>query len=443
LWDLSIDIAAAALIDPLLSPDVLNYIDYDPRPEHSATFRSLVAQLGNLSCEEIYDRLAHQIIGKSNRGQSKPGPSNTRASSPGQTIPQQPGSQTDQDSSDAPSAAALAPGSTSEDAQAITNQPASDQSRANQSHVGHVSGKHGQADQSQASHGSPSVAAAGIPENGDPIAMYVRALSGKPSSRASSASSPNPEFEGDPQKSGHAHDIELGLDGNTACSELDRALVIQEITEALQSGGKLAGTEAGRWSELAKRARTREVPWERIFAERLSGLVPTDFQTFPFSKRHLWRGVYLPSVARKGVGRVLFAIDTSGSMPLLVLGQIADQIDQLRQATACSLTIVHFDSEIQRISNYDEFQDPIERGVLEMPGRGGTDLRAPFAYALDQMKRGETFAGVVVATDGCGPLPSDSLSVPVLWLVPDADVRGFNPPFGTVIACGQGGGGAR
>ena len=60
VWDLSIDIATASLLDPLLSPEALNYLDYDPRPSHSTGFRLLVQQLGNLSCEQIYDHLFQQ-----------------------------------------------------------------------------------------------------------------------------------------------------------------------------------------------------------------------------------------------------------------------------------------------------------------------------------------------------------------------------------------------
>ena len=342
-WDTAIDIATAAMIDPLLSPEALNYLEYDPRPAHSSGFTSMVEQLGHLSCEQIYDRL-HAARGGSSR------------------------------------------------------QPA---------------------------------------HRNDPVARMLDDLDRARMPNAGPSANPSPEFEGDPTTSGHSYDIEVSIDAQSACSDFDRALVIQEIAESLSEQGKLAGTEAGRWREVARRSRTRDVPWERVFAERLSGLVPTDFQTFPFSKRHLWRGVYLPSIARKGAGRILFAIDTSGSMTLEVLGQITDQIDQLRQATSCSLTIAHFDTQIQQTRHYDEFHDPIERGMLEMPGRGGTDLRAPFTYAQRQMQRGECFGGIVIATDGCGPLPNDPPAVPTIWLVPDADVRSFRPPFGAVIACGR------
>ena len=337
VWDLSIDIATASLLDPLLSPEALNYLDFDPRPSHSAGFRLLVQQLGDLSCEQIYDHLLQQ-------------------------------------------------------------QPA---------------------DQPPSNAGGP------------PRADHPEAGAGHSSA-----------FEGHPQATGHDYDYESAVGADVACSALDRALIMREIAGALAEIEKTAGTAAGRWTEVAQRARTRAVPWERLFAERLAGLIPTDYQTFPFSKRHLWRGVYLPSVARKGAGRILFAIDTSGSMSLSVLGQITDQIDQLRQATGCALDVVHFDTQIQRTACFDEHHDPIPRGALEMPGRGGTDLRAPFAYATERLKHGEIFAGIVVATDGCGPLPTEQPLVPTIWLVPDADARRFRPPFGTMIACGGGAHGA-
>ena len=326
VWDLSIDVATASLLDPLLSPEALNYLDYDPRPAHSAGFRLLVQQLGDLSCEQIYDHLFQQ-------------------------------------------------------------QPAS----------------------------QPA-----------------------PNAAETNRADPSTAFEGHGRSTGHDYDYESAIGADAACSTLDRALIMREIAGALAEGQKSAGNLPGKWAEVAQRARTRAVPWERLFAERLGGLIPTDYQTFPFSKRHLWRGVYLPSVARKGVGRILFAIDTSGSMSLPVLGQITDQIDQLRQATGCALDVVHFDTQIQRTACFDEHHDPIPRGALEMPGRGGTDLRAPFAYATERLKHGEIFAGIVVATDGCGPLPTEQPLVPTIWLVPDADARRFRPPFGTMIACGGG-----
>lgn len=336
LWNLVIDIATAALLDPMLDPAARDEPpDCDFRPEHTPEFSSLVNRFGDLSCEQIFEQLKGTVVARSLESRSM----------------------------------------------------------------------------------APS-----LPDG---------------------ESSGRPSFEGDPHASGHQYDRELGLGNDAELSSEDRALITQEIAEALQSDAKLAGKDRGRWKELARRSRTRDIPWERLFAERLEGLVPIDFQTFPFSKRHLWRGVYLPSIARQGIGRVLFSIDTSGSMSIQVLGQIADQIDQLRQATGCSLTLLHFDTGVQSVAQFDEFADPLKAGSLEMPGRGGTDLRAPFEYAQQQLEAGERIAAIIIATDGCGPLPEKAPPLPVIWLVPEADARNFEPPFGIVIrCCSAGSGGA-
>lgn len=344
-WGLAIDIATAAMLDPMLDPQARDEgPESDFRPDHSAQFRQLVTAFGDLSCEQIFDKLVR--------------PDSARdARSPNQQ-------------------------------------------------------------RGQMAWRSPR----------------------PPEPRNLASSQSDPSFEGDLSQSGHGYDLEVALSGDASLSSEDRALILQEVAQSVNSDPKLAGTVRGNWRQLATRLRTRSVPWERVFAERLEGLVPTDYQNYPFSKRHLWRGVYLPSIARKGIGRVLFAIDTSGSMSIRVLGEIADQIDQLRNATACSLTLVHFDTVVQRVSVFDEFDDPLndpgKSNALEMHGRGGTDLRVPFDFANGQLERGERLSAIIIATDGCGPLPTLPPSIPVIWLVPDADAVCFSPPFGAVIRCG-------
>ena len=335
-WNIAIDIATAALYDPILDPSMQNQSsEYDIRPPRSTKFDALVQSLGHLSCEQIYQRLIEEQL----------------------------------------------------------NKPAASTSYSE------------------------------VTENALPAAVNLQ-----------TKECPL-RFDGDPTGCGHRADLDAFISPQNQITGDDHALLLQEVSEALRSEGRLPGKVSGQWSELAKRNRTRRVPWERVFIERLDGLVPMDYQSYPFAKRHLWRGVFLPSCARTGVGRILFAIDTSGSMSLAILGQVVDQIGQLRQCTHCSITIAHFDTTVLRVQDYDTFDDPIDRGSLEMPGRGGTDLRAPFGLLDQRMYNGELFAGIVIATDGYGPLPSKSSQVPAIWLVPGAVANTFNPPFGSVIRC--------
>ena len=350
IWTLAMDIATAALLDPLLDPK-LQAASASPniQPRRSAEFDALVAALGMLSCEQIYDALASTARGAGGAGGT----------------------------------------------------------------------------------GSAGGAKRKPPSGGGALS---RPMILDDTAEGSGAMM----FEGRPGERSHAFEDHMPLPPDASCTGEELQLLLHEVTEAIRSDVGLGrGTLPGIWNEVARQSRTRPIPWQRIFAQHLEGMHPVDFQFFPFSKRHLWRGIYLPSIARKSSGRVLFAIDTSGSMSLGVLGQITDQLDQLRQATECSLTLVHFDHEVQRVSRFDEFTDPIDAGTLAMPGRGGTDIRAPFAFMDAERGGGERFAGIVVATDGEGPIPEAGPDLPTIWLVPGYRAASFTPHFGSVVAIQQ------
>jgi predicted metal-dependent peptidase len=270
-----------------------------------------------------------------------------------------------------------------------------------------------------------------------------------------------PPWMGDPETCGHLD----GADGWSPTDAIPRdalptddelAEITYEVGQSMRQHGVGAGREPGCIAEFARRRRTRSIPWTRLFAERLSSLIPSDYRSYPFAKRHLWRNVFLPSIGGTRVGRVLFAVDTSGSMDIGTLGEVVDQLDQLRQTTGCALTLVQFDTVVHKEVELGEDQLPglaslgfgrddsaapsEERAIREMIGRGGTDLRVPFAVLGRERADGlgdanAAIVGVVIATDGMGPVPESPPSVPVIWLVPEQHVRGFDPPFGFVIPC--------
>ena len=279
--------------------------------------------------------------------------------------------------------------------------------------------------------------------------------------RGRSMPSKLPPWMGDAETCGHLD----GADGWAPTDALppealptddDLSEITYEVGQSMRQHGVGAGREPGFIAEFARRRRTRSIPWTRLFAERLSSLIPTDFRSYPFARRHLWRNVFLPSIGGARTGRVLFAVDTSGSMDIGTLGEVVDQLDQLRQTTGCAVTLVQFDTMIRKEVELDDDQShglgalgcgedggpnhAEERAIREMIGRGGTDLRAPFSVLERQRSDGlgdanAAIVGIVVATDGMGPLPESPPSVPVIWLVPEQHARSFDPPFGFVIPC--------
>src|SRR5205085_3179824 len=97
------------------------------------------------------------------------------------------------------------------------------------------------------------------------------------------------------------------------------------------------------------RATRSVVPWQTLLARFFSDLRRTDYRMYPFNKKHLWRGIYLPSAGVPGPDHIVLAVDTSGSVSATELGQFVAELDRLRSFTDCRLTLLHCDAAIQRV----------------------------------------------------------------------------------------------
>ena len=94
----------------------------------------------------------------------------------------------------------------------------------------------------------------------------------------------------------------------------------------------------------------------------VSGLRRSDYRLFPFSKKHLWRGIYLPSLGVPGPDRLVLAIDTSGSVSAADLGQFLGELDRLRAQTDCRLTLLQCDAAVTRCDNLER-DEQLARGM--------------------------------------------------------------------------------
>lgn len=102
---------------------------------------------------------------------------------------------------------------------------------------------------------------------------------------------------------------------------------------------------------------------------------------------------------------LLVAIDTSMSMQSAELAEIARQL--VLVAEHARVTVVECDTEIAR--SY-----PFAGALLDVAGRGGTDLRPVFEPAFLGAMRPD---GVVYFTDGMGPFPETPAPIPTLWVL--------------------------
>ena len=195
-----------------------------------------------------------------------------------------------------------------------------------------------------------------------------------------------------------------------------------------------AGDVAGRWrSELAP-ATVNPMAWQAALANFVSGLRRSDYRLFPPNRRHIHRGIYLPSLGVPGPQHLAVAVDTSGSMSTRLLAQVFSQIDHLRAATECQLTLIQFDVVVSSVVQIEPWEPTETLDLIggQAIGRGGTDLRAPFHHIASS--RDGQFAmldALIVITDGYGAVPAELPPFPLLWVI-TPDGRNMCP-FGATL----------
>ena len=233
--------------------------------------------------------------------------------------------------------------------------------------------------------------------------------------------------------------IGLSSDGAMADipSPLERRRLRRQLLVELGRSERLPGSVKGLLREEMRIAAEPQVDWRSYVARFVSTLRRDDYRMYPFNRKHIWRGIYLPSTGVPAPSHLVTAIDTSGSMSTDALEKIVAELDRLRVVTLCRMTVIEFDTTIQRIQELSAVDEGgrlqlSENGSFVAHGRGGTDIRAPFEWIAELAHRGDALPdALLVATDGFGAMPDHAPDYPVMWLTPFGALEQF--PFGEVV----------
>jgi predicted metal-dependent peptidase len=155
----------------------------------------------------------------------------------------------------------------------------------------------------------------------------------------------------------------------------------------------------------------------------ISSTDPSDYRWTPPNRRYVASGLYLPSVERSGIGEIVIAVDTSGSIGTAELEQFAGEIRAIADETHPErIYVVYCDATVHCA---DEFgpNDPIE---LSPKGGAGTDFKPPFCWVEDQGLLPKCF---IYLTDLCCCSFPDPPDYPVLW----ATDSHRSAPFGETL----------
>ena len=129
------------------------------------------------------------------------------------------------------------------------------------------------------------------------------------------------------------------------------------------------------------------------------------------------------------VKKILFMIDTSGSMSKAQLTEMYSEIYGALEQFNGKLSgwLGFFDAKVVPPVAFDS---PDKFKLIKPKGGGGTDFGVVFKYVKDKMQE-ELPSAIIIMTDGCAEFPPvrETLGIPVLWVVN----TNAQPPYGKVI----------
>lgn len=188
---------------------------------------------------------------------------------------------------------------------------------------------------------------------------------------------------------------------------------------------KQAGKGSARIDRLVADVLKSKTDWKSYLWKWAQQVAREDSTWARPNRRHLPRGMYLPSLRSVEMGPIAVFTDTSASVDRVLLrkfgGEFQALADQLQPSRVYS---GYCDANVANIEVFEKGEPVQFRPV----GGGGTDFRPAFK---EIEKFEEKPACMVYLTDLDGRFPTEAPDYPVLWIT--GRDEGITPPFGEVV----------
>jgi predicted metal-dependent peptidase len=205
----------------------------------------------------------------------------------------------------------------------------------------------------------------------------------------------------------------------------ERGELERRIGEALERASREGGDTPGTTVRTVK-AHGSRVNWRARLHALITPLVgsPDEFDRGRPRLRWLEHGVLVPGMRSERCGRVVVALDTSGSMSPEDLAKVLGELRALAPLTE-ELTVLVGDTEVQEVLDVDQALERVEGGGWK--GGGGTDHRPIFKWIDRSDEVPDVFIGL---TDLYTKLPKRAPEYPVIWVLPG---KHGEVPWGTEV----------
>ena len=188
---------------------------------------------------------------------------------------------------------------------------------------------------------------------------------------------------------------------------------LADIEATIVTAAKMAKA-AGDTNALVDRAigesRAPKVSWSEVLRRVMTSISRDDYTYRRFNRRLMPQGVYMPSLHNESMGRLVVAVDTSGSISSAELDQISGEITAIcEDCRPESTEVVYCDVSVKHTETFYP-GDPVK---LHPRGGGGTRFKPVFDHIEQSIERP---AALVYLTDLCGDVSELSQpEYPVVW----------------------------
>lgn len=193
-----------------------------------------------------------------------------------------------------------------------------------------------------------------------------------------------------------AHD----WDNGEAMSDSEKEALAKDIDQALRQGKMLAGKMQGNVPREIGDLLASKVNWREALREFITSFcMDKDESTWRRpSRRWIGQDVYMPSMISETVGKIVVAIDTSGSIDNATIGQFLGELVKICETVRPEgIDLLYWDTRVAQHEKYDQDQIDNIMQSTRPKGGGGTDPNCIPVYLNERKIKPEC---CIVLSDG-------------------------------------------
>jgi predicted metal-dependent peptidase len=209
----------------------------------------------------------------------------------------------------------------------------------------------------------------------------------------------------------------------------EKEQLAKDIDQALRQGSILAGKMKGNVPREVTDALEAKVDWREAMREFINSFcMDKDESTWRRpNRRWIDQDVYMPSLIGESVGRIVVAIDTSGSIGGQEIGQFLGEVRKICETVRPEgIDLLYWDMNVCQHEKYEQDQLDNLLASTKPKGGGGTYVGCVSDFIIKSSINAEA---LVIFTDGyVENNPKWEVTTPTMWFV--TQNSSFVPPAG-------------